>query len=196
MTSPIFYNGPRHFKNRVNIIAACNNNLTIGLHGKIPWYCKDDFKWFKKATLNSSLIMGRKTVESLPEPLLSHRTIYMLTRNSDWPDLERYGDGAKTIAVPNLDEALRLAFQERQPIFVAGGQSIYQQFLDRDLVKVIALTHIKNYLRGDTFFPKIDRLLWRFSHKQVLSPMADLLFFYRKCYGDLTPEQVLGMMKQ
>ncbi|MDG2475455.1 MAG: dihydrofolate reductase [Flavobacteriaceae bacterium] len=131
-------------KNELTIIAAASKNNVIGLDNKLVWDIPKDLKRFKDLTQGHAVIMGRKTFESLPNPL-PNRTNIVVTRNTDYKH-----DGV--IVCKSIDEALNHCKNDSQP-FVIGGGEIYSQTIN--IVDKIELTRVfKNY-KGDAYFPSI-----------------------------------------
>ena len=131
-------------KNELTIIAAASKNNVIGLDNKLVWDIPKDLKRFKDLTQGHAVIMGRKTFESLPNPL-PNRTNIVVTRNTDYKH-----DGV--IVCQSIDEALNHCKNDSQP-FVIGGGEIYSQTIN--IVDKIELTRVfKNY-KGDAYFPSI-----------------------------------------
>jgi len=136
------------------MIAAMGKNRVIGLNNKMPWHLPADLKWFKKITLGSPIIMGRKTYESIGFPLPGRLNI-ILSRNKQ---LEIKGCSV----VNSLDAALQLAKNEAQPsqeVFITGGSHLYEKFLNN--ADRLYLTLIDEDFEGDTFFPDYSQLKWR-----------------------------------
>jgi dihydrofolate reductase len=123
---------------RITVVVARAQNGIIGRGGKLPWYLPADLKRFKALTMGSSMIMGRKTFESLPGLLPGRRHI-VLTRDLAW-----HAVGAEV--APDLNQALRLAGGE--PVSVIGGADIFQLFLP--LADRIELTEVLEDVPGDT----------------------------------------------
>jgi dihydrofolate reductase len=133
------------------IIAALDEENVIGKNGEIPWHYPEDLKYFKEKTTDNSVLMGRKTYESLPEDFrpLPDRENIVLTRSD--PDL------SESVKIANsLEEAYEAA--ESQTLFIAGGASVYNQALD-DADKMV-LTRIPEKHEGDTFFPEWEDENW------------------------------------
>lgn len=109
----------------INIIVATDKNGMIAKDGKIPWYCKEDFKHFKETTWGSPIIMGRKTFETLPG-VLPNRVHIILTHQKEY----NMDDG---IFVTNtLDECLTLIEDlSHEENFVIGGKEIYDLALKK-----------------------------------------------------------------
>ena len=102
------------------LIAAVDRNLAIGKDGKIPWHIKEDLQYFKKNTLNTSMIMGRSTFESIGKPLPDRKNIVMTKSPSN-----REG----VIEVTSATGAIEEANKTSNEISVIGGESIYKAFL-------------------------------------------------------------------
>jgi len=123
-------------------IAAMARNRVIGKDGKIPWHVPEDFRWFKKTTLGQSVLMGRKTYESLGRALPNRRNL-VVTRGADIPGVEMVRD-------------LGAFRAEDYPgdVWVIGGAEIYRQMLP--LCESIYLSIIPVEVEGDTFFPEFE----------------------------------------
>ncbi len=118
-------------------------NHVIGNGNKIPWRLPEDFKWFKKMTTGQIVVMGRKTFESLGQPL-PNRTMIILSR------AEFRFPGLRT--VPDLSQ-IDPASEPRE-VFICGGAQIYEQALP--LCSDLYLTLVKRTVEGDAFFPAFE----------------------------------------
>lgn len=139
----------------INVILAHNNNLGIGLNGKLPWKCKEELQYFKDVTMNSVLIIGRKTVENLPH--LEGRVILCLSSTGV---LNTDKNNTKVLnTLENCIDYAKTNFKDRK-IFVAGGESIYKMVLTKylHLVQKIYLSIIKDNTICDTYFNIYDYL--------------------------------------
>ncbi|MBN8722212.1 MAG: dihydrofolate reductase [Acidobacteria bacterium] len=133
----------------LSIIAAMSANRVIGINNTIPWKLPEDLKYFKKLTLGKSIIMGRKTFESIGRALPSRENI-VLTQQQTYQV-----QGVKV--AHSLKEAIELA--ENPEIFIIGGAEIYKQSLP--LVETVYLTLIEKNFDGDAYFPKLDLKVWQ-----------------------------------
>ncbi len=124
-------------------IAAMSENRVIGHAGKIPWHLPEDFKWFKKITMGDILIMGRKTYESIGQPLPGRDT-YILSR--------RPLQIAGTHSLTNIEALNHL--DTDKTLWIAGGAEIYQLMLP--LCQAIFLSRVHRTCQGDTFFPHFE----------------------------------------
>jgi dihydrofolate reductase len=138
------------------IISAIGQNNCIGVDNKIPWHIKEDFQRFKRLTLNHTVVMGRKTFESLPIKPLPKRRNIVLSRNPDLKYLE-YPD---VIVCDSMDSAKKYALEQGETeLFVIGGARVYA--LGMDFADVLEITHVDQSPQGDTFFPEIDLNTWK-----------------------------------
>ncbi len=139
----------------IALVVAAASNGVIGRDGDLPWRLPDELKYFKRLTVGHTLIMGRKTFESIGRPLPRRRTI-VLTRN---PSFRAQGvDTAES-----LEEALSMAAESEpsrpidQPhLFVVGGASVYADALP--LASHLFLTRVHTTISGDVYFPEVT---WR-----------------------------------
>lgn len=129
---------------KLAIIVAMAQNRVIGCANKLPWYLPEDLKHFKKVTIGSPIIMGRKTYESIGRILPGRKNI-ILTRQKNFKV-----EGA--IVVSNLDEAIS-ACGEVDRAFIIGGAEIYKEALPR--AQELYLTLIHQDFEGDAKFPEI-----------------------------------------
>jgi len=136
-------------KNLITLIAAASENNVIGKDNKLIWYLSDDLKHFKNQTKGHSVIMGRKTFESMPKAL-PNRTNIIITRKTDYMAKD-------AIVVNSLNQALEKAADDNQP-FIIGGGEIYN--LAIKIADRIELTRVHTEIEGDTYFPVIDHTLW------------------------------------
>lgn len=136
----------------ITIIAALAENNAIGFENKLIYWLPNDLKRFKALTTGHTIIMGRKTFESLPKGALPNRRNIVLSRQNDYsaPDAEVF---------PSLDKALSTC-TDSEEVFIIGGSSLYAEALDR--ADRLCLTHIEDTpAQADAFFPTIDPQRWR-----------------------------------
>ena len=127
------------------IIAALNKKRVIGKDGKLPWHISEDLKRFKRLTLGHTVLMGRKTYESLGKPLVDRRNIVLSTRKIS--GMETYSTA----------EAALNALKNQDNVFVIGGGKVFEQFLGK--ADELHLTLVDNDSEGDTFFPPYEHLI-------------------------------------
>ncbi len=131
------------------IVAAAENNA-IGKDNQLLWHLPNDLRFFKRTTTGHTIIMGRKTYESVGKPLPNRRNI-IITRQPGYAV-----EGAEVV------HSLTAAFERcagQDEVFVVGGAEIYRQALPA--VGRIYLTRVHATLPGDSFFPKLDERNWR-----------------------------------
>jgi len=128
---------------KISMIAAiASENRALGKNNRLIYHIPEDLKRFKEITLGHPIIMGRKTFESIGQPL-PNRTNIIITR-----DLEYFVEGA--VIVHSLEEALRQA-QGDDEIFIIGGGQIYQEAIKT--ADKLYLTIVEGNPQADTFFP-------------------------------------------
>ena len=134
----------------ISIIGAIAENRAIGMENKLIYWLPNDLKRFKALTTGNTIIMGRRTFESLPKGALPNRRNIVLSRNGkaeDFPGAERY---------PNLEEALASC---KGDVYIIGGASVYQEALPK--AHRLCLTYIYDTPENaDTFFPEIEEDEW------------------------------------
>ena len=136
---------------KLSMIAAMGKNRIIGKDNDMPWHLPADLQHFKKTTLGSPIIMGRKTYDSIGRPLPGRLNI-ILSRNTD---LEIEGCSV----VNSLDEAIALAQEETSDeVFITGGAHLYNKFLKE--ADRLYITLIDEEFEGDTYFPDYTQLKW------------------------------------
>ncbi len=141
----------------ISAIVARAENRIIGKDNDLPWRLPGDLKWFKQKTLNRHIIMGRKSFESIPNPL-SKRVNIVVTRDKSY-----YHSGA--IITHSIDEALAYAHQEGEDeAFILGGGNIYKQTLD--IWDRLYLTEVHASPEGDTYFPEVNVDLFDLSFEE------------------------------
>jgi dihydrofolate reductase len=128
----------------IALIAAMARNRVIGIDNSLPWRLPADLKRFRELTSGHTVIMGRKTYESLGKPLPNRRNIVITTQRS-------YKVPGCDIA-HSLGRALQLAKDDE--VFVIGGEQIFRQAMPK--AKIFYLTIIDADFKGDASFPKIE----------------------------------------
>lgn len=147
-------------------IVAMAENRVIGRDGDIPWHLPADLRRFKRVTMDHPVIMGRITHESIVERLgepLPGRTSIVLTRSGSGtdeystPDGVLVADGIES-AVRHAERAARVRHGGAKRAYVAGGESVYRQFLS--LVDRLLVTEVESRPEGDRRFPEIPPAEW------------------------------------
>ncbi|MCB6181948.1 dihydrofolate reductase [Leeia sp. TBRC 13508] len=133
-------------KPRLTLIAAMASNRVIGIQNRLPWKLSEDLKYFKKMTSGHTVIMGRKTFDSLGKPLPG-RTNLVITRNMAWQH-----EGVTVCH--GLEKALS-ACRGLDQVFVIGGAELYQQALP--IADELLITEVQLSPEGDAFFPDFSQ---------------------------------------
>ncbi|RYG08828.1 MAG: dihydrofolate reductase [Chitinophagaceae bacterium] len=136
--------------NNLSIIVAISENNAIGKDNQLLWHLPADLKHFKEITTGHTIIMGRKTYDSIGKPLPNRRSI-VITRN---PNLAIEG----VEVVTSLAAAIELCKQDEEA-FIIGGAEIYQQAVP--LSSRVHLTRIHQYYDADAFFPILNPTEWK-----------------------------------
>lgn len=131
----------------ISMIAAYAHHRVIGKQGQVPWNLPADSRYFQQTTLGQIVVMGRKTFESLNEPLTRRRNIVLSSDPTFHPV------GAEVLRT----KAEVLALHE--DLWIIGGEQIYRLFLD--VAQQLYLTEIDLEVEGDTFFPAWDHAAFR-----------------------------------
>jgi dihydrofolate reductase len=135
---------------KITLIVAAAENNAIGKDNKMLWHLPDDFKYFKNKTTDHSIVMGRKTYDSMGKALPNRRNI-VLTRDEDW--------SADEVDVANsIHEVLTYCRDERE-VFIIGGGNIYKQWLP--YANRILLTRVHATFEADAFFPELAEGEWK-----------------------------------
>ncbi len=149
------------------MIAARAKNGVIGAGGTLPWHISADLKFFKAQTIGRTVIMGRKTYESIGRPLPKRSNIVVSRTQTRGVDGVDYA--------PSLEAALTLAADGET--LIIGGGALYREAMP--LARRLILTDIDLEVDGDTYFPDIDRTEWLevWSHSVAATDAAPALTF-------------------
>lgn len=140
---------------RLAIVAAVASNGVIGRGNHLPWRLPDDMKYFSQMTRGNTVIMGRRTFESIHSRPLPGRRNIVVTRQTGWRC-----EGVE--AAGSLDEAIEWGLLNPfGQLFVIGGAELYRGALEHEALTTIYLTRIHAQVEGDTYFPNIDWTGWR-----------------------------------
>ena len=133
--------------NNISIIACVGRNLELGKNNDLIWHLPNDLKYFKKVTSGKTVIMGRRTFDSLPGVLPNRCNIVLqLPNESKLDGVEIFND------IPSILERVK----DEDEVFIIGGASIYRQFLP--YANKLYLTEVHKSCRdADVYFPKFDK---------------------------------------
>jgi dihydrofolate reductase len=140
----------------ISIIVAVSEDLGIGKDNKLLWNISEDLKRFKRLTTGNTVIMGKKTWESLPGKPLRGRKNIVLT-----DDHNEILSGSVTAY--SVEDALDKC-EKGKEIFVIGGGSIYMQFIS--VADRLLITHVHKKAAADVYFPAIDHNIWEITEEE------------------------------
>lgn len=150
------------------IIACINQKRAIGKNGKLLYHIGNDISNFARMTKNNGVvIMGRKTFESLPngEPLKDRINI-ILTSNEEYGVSKNFDNVYIVHSIRDVIELCEAFFSDKE-LFVIGGEALYRQFMDGDLVDELRLTIVKDDKEGDATFPEFNEDEWSTYYKSM-----------------------------
>ncbi len=142
----------------ISIIAAVDQNMGIGFQNQLLYWLPNDLKHFKSLTTGHTIVMGRRTFESLPKGALPNRRNIVLTsdKTAKYP-------GAETFS--SLEEVIDNC-PDNEYLFIIGGESVYRQAIT--LANTLYLTEIDSKAENvDAYFPTIDRNIWIEKNREV-----------------------------
>lgn len=146
----------------LSIIVAMSKNNVIGKDNKLIWHLPEDMKRFKELTTGHTIIMGRKTFESLGR-VLPNRKHIVITH-----DLNYKVDNENVEIVHSIEE-IKKYVEDKEENFVIGGAIIYKQLIE--YASKMYVTVINEDFIGDAYFPKIDEEIWK--KVEVVSGIKD-----------------------
>lgn len=164
------------------MVVCINAKLAIGKSGELLYHISNDLTNFKRLTEGGVVIMGRETLESLPngKPLPNRENI-ILTKRSDY-ELEN------ALIAHSISDVLELCdnpFWKNKKKFIIGGGSVYKEFLDAQLVRTIVLTEVDEETEGDTYFPELDEKQWKTIFQTEWMPVNGKEYKYRYKFIEL-----------
>lgn len=133
-------------------IWAQDKNGLIGKNDRLPWRLPNDLRFFKEKTVNNTIVMGRKTFEGMGGRPLPNRQTIVLSRNTDYQN-------DQVLVMHSLEEVLNYSQQTERITYIAGGSSVYQEFLP--YCDFLYRTTIDHVFEGDAYFPSIDWSDWQ-----------------------------------
>jgi dihydrofolate reductase len=152
---------------KISLIAAMARNRVIGRDNRLPWRLPPDLKRFKELTMGHTLLLGRKTFESIGRPLPG-RTMLVVSRQTGYSP-----DGVQV--AHSVEEALDRAREAGESeLFVAGGAEIYRQTLP--VADRLHLTRIEEDFSGDVCFPEYDESQWTLVDREDHGPTEEIPF--------------------
>jgi len=152
----------------IGIIAALDEKRVIGKDGKLPWHISEDLKNFKRLTSGSTVIMGRKTFESIGKPLPNRNNIVVSTTMQPTEGLD---------VCTSLPGAIEKAKSYGQDIFIIGGARAYEEGLN--VADKLFLSYVKGVHDGDTYFPEFNEEDWIVESREAFDEF-ELVVYVRK----------------
>jgi len=143
-------------------IVAMTPERVIGRDGGLPWHLPADLAFFKRTTRDHTIVMGRKTWESIGRPL-PHRRNIVITRDRNWR-----AEGTEVIHTP--DELRDLIDDSSRKAFIIGGAEVYAAFLPQ--LDDLLVSHVLEHHPGDTFFPAFED---QFPHAEMIESHPDFI---------------------
>jgi dihydrofolate reductase len=143
----------------ISAIVALSENNAIGKDNGLPWHLPEDLKFFKRTTLGKPMLMGRKTLDSLPGVLKNRLHIVVSTqKNLQLPE--------GVVLVNSVEEGLnKLKETGSEEVFIVGGGQIFAETMD--IIDRLYITEVKTVIKGATaFFPEVDHSHWKLVWKE------------------------------
>lgn len=182
-----------NIRNRTHLIAAVDANWGIGLNGAMAWHDSAELKYFQAMTRDRILIVGRRTADSLialkpgirdsvytheEQNVLPNRILIVVTRREHTRDYTQLG----LHVADSLEAALAKAgsLHPTCTVMIAGGTHIYKEALDKDLVELLHISHLKETYKCDTFFPKPDSKVWMRRNLCEHATFSEYVYLKRK----------------
>ena len=144
----------------LSIIVAKASNDVIGGDNKLLWHISDDLKRFKEITSGHTIVMGRKTFESLPK-VLPNRHHIVITRDKNFKV-----DSPSVEVINDINTIINMYKDSSEEIFIIGGGEIYKSLLPN--TKKLYLTRIYKDFDGDTIFPNINYDDWSIEYESKI----------------------------
>lgn len=145
-------------QNHISIIVAIDNNNAIGYQNRLLCYLPSDLKHFKALTTGHTIVMGRKTFESLPNGALPNRRNIVVSNSVFNLQTNDLPENTSLFVKKSIAEALEFAKNDEK-IFIIGGESIYSATID--IADTLFITKIDAEFLADKFFPEIDLNIWQ-----------------------------------
>ncbi len=140
----------------ISIIVAVSDDWGIGKNNELLWHISDDLRRFKSLTTGKTIIMGKKTWESLPKrPLPNRKNIVLTDVPHECIDC--------SITAYSIDDALSKCSPDEE-VFIIGGGSIYRQFMP--IADRLYITHVHMKAPADVYFPEIDMTIWKIKERE------------------------------
>ncbi len=140
----------------ISLLVAMDRNQLIGKNNDLPWRLPADLAYFKRVTMGHTIIMGRKTYDSIGRPLPGRENI-IVTRDTSYK-----AEGCKVIH--SIEEIVKMNQQTDQELFVIGGAEIFKEILPHS--DRLYITEINKEFEGDTYFPAFEKDKWKVTSRE------------------------------
>ncbi len=147
------------------IIVAMTGDGVIGQDNKMPWHLPEDLKLFKSLTAGNTVIMGRKTFESIGRPLPRRHNLVVSRSIKEMPGVD---------ICRSFDQALKKAGEFGKPIFFIGGAEIYKAALE--VADYLYVSWVEKEYSGDACFPQFDKKMWQKIEDKKYSGFTHVLY--------------------
>lgn len=144
----------------ITLIAAIGKNNELGKDNKLLWHLKEDLKFFKEQTIGKEVILGRKTLESLPKLLPKRKHLVLTHQNLE--------ENEQLQVFHSIEELQKYLQDKDEEVVVIGGAKIYQEFLPK--ANKLILTEIDASKEADAYFPTFNKEEWQ---KELLCTHQD-----------------------
>ena len=162
---------------RISIVVAMSPEGLIGAGGKLPWHMPADLRHFRRLTTGHTVMMGRKTYDSIRRPLPNRRNFVLTRRGLSVPPPPAIGSGNTVEYFNNLPSAIAAARQAGESeLFVIGGAEIYALALPLVQRLYVTIVHVDEPRTGDTWFPQWNRDEWRPIERIEQTPLEFITF--------------------
>jgi dihydrofolate reductase len=148
----------------LTVLAAMTSARVIGRNNQLPWHIPEELSLFRRLTMGSTLIMGRRTFQAIGRPLPGRRNIVVSRNLPPTAGIE---------ICDNFLQALRLAVGD-QEVFVIGGRRIFSEALP--LADYLRISWLHQDYEGDVYFPHLDQDAWRVLERQEADEFTHLLY--------------------
>jgi len=139
----------------ISVIAGLTKKRIIGKNGTLPWHISEDLKNFKRVTEDSTIVMGRKTYESIGGPLPNRHNIIVSSTMTPKEGIE---------ISKSFEEAMEKAKEQNNEIFIIGGTSMFAKGLE--VADRLYLSWVKEEYEGDTYFPEFNLNAWNIKEEK------------------------------
>ena len=139
----------------ISHLVALSNNFVIGVNNDLPWKLKKDLQHFSAYTQHKTIVMGRKTFESIGRPLPNRKNIVISSTLNAQEGID---------IVSSLDQGIEVADQwnklnkESEEVVLIGGGYVFEE--SKNIVNKLVLTRVNCEIDGDVYYPKIDLSSW------------------------------------